>query len=300
MKQLQILVIIITAALFFTACEKNESTNLLSITGEVLMQDALTPTITTPLEGINVYLLNAPFTIDSITNWFTKTDILDSVQTNANGFYEFGQLKVGDYVVLPSDTATQYRFKWSENSDPLMISSTNSQKEFTINFITPEPIIENSGGEFKFEFRNYNFAVNYSWFTGDGTMRGKNIEIYRWARTWTIIEWHWWGPEWDWGSWYWHRIYHFGYMEYANSDMRALTWSYFKTSLSKDMSNWLYQYKDNFQIRFCVGGFVMDDVYTPWFTDVKKTITLSGETLKDSNEFEVDWKDDIVVVTRIN
>lgn len=171
MKNIKTLFIILAAALFFTACQKDENLNLLNISGEVLVQDALTPTITTPLEGITVYLLNSPFSIDTSNWWFTKTDILDSTLTDSNGSYTFNQLKAGNYVVLPMNPVINYQFDWSTSPDPNTISVENTQTDYTINFMAPEVVAENSLGSYTFTFNN------------SGDYPNSYIKIYRKSRT---------------------------------------------------------------------------------------------------------------------
>lgn len=197
--QLQTLLIIFATIVFFTACEKEETTNLLTISGEVLIEDALTPAITSPLEGSNVYLLNTPFTIDSITNWFTKTDILESTLTDANGLYTFSQIQVGNYTVMPVDTSAGYSFKWSENSDSILVSAGNTQTNYTINFTTPEPIVENAGrtgtftdprdnqtyttikiGKQTWFAENLNFETTNSWWYDNSSENGDYGRLYTW------------------------------------------------------------------------------------------------------------------------
>lgn len=162
MKNLRNLLIILTAALFLTACEKKETSDLLNISGEVLIEDAITPAITTPLEGITVYLLNSPFSVDTISWWVTKTDILDSTQTDNNGLYKFKHLQAGNYVVLPNDPIINYQFDWSASPDSNTISVENTQTDYTINFTAPEVIAENSPSAFTFEFNNINFSNRYN------------------------------------------------------------------------------------------------------------------------------------------
>jgi hypothetical protein len=295
MKNIKILFIILTAALFFTACEKDETSDLWNLSGEVLIQDALTPEITSPLEGVNVYLLNAPFTIDSITNWFTTSDILDSTKTNMNGLYEFKQLQAGDYAVLPADTTERYRFEWSENSDGILLSTANTKTNYKIDFTTPEPIAENSGGKFEFNINNQNFCG----ITDSGTLTGKRIAIYRKTRSWGL-QWNGWKSKLGWGNWNWKWIANKDYMSVEKYKSFYQLWKQVEISVDKNDDSLSKQYKDEFQIRFSTGGvyenFNSSGIKLKGSFDLKHTIELSGETLKNTNEFDVDWIDDKVTI----
>lgn len=281
MKNLKILFIVFSAVLFFTACEKEESSKLWTISGNVVMQDALTPDITSPLEGINVYLLNAPFTMDSITNWFTKTDILDSTVTDANGLYTFNQIQVGNYTVMPTDISARYRFDWSESPDPISVLSDNTKKEFTMNFTTPEPIVENSGGDFEFEFSGW--ADNVKGFsTSDGNSGGDRVlKLFRTRRNWGYLGWDWgwdFGPIFGWGGWYWDEVY-------STQNILGKPTNIDKViSITKDASFGSREYTNEFHVKIYMYWYQPN---THPFLDYKYTFDLDG--LTDENSYTISY-----------
>lgn len=229
MKNIKTLLIILTAALFFTACKKEDSVILLNISGEVLMQDALTPTITTPMEGITVFLLNSPFTIDTVNWWFTKTDILDSTLTDGNGFYKFSHLQAGNYVVLPINPIINYQFDLSTSPDPNTISVENTQTHYTINFTAPEVVAENSPGSYTFTFNN----------TGD--YPNSYIKIYRKSRTRDprissdpVFS------DWWWGDWKYEEV----------SEINGETLGDINTYTTNQTDTYCHEYNDQFVIKF--------------------------------------------------
>lgn len=288
------------------ACQKEETPNEWTISGEIVETDALTPEITRPLEGINVYLLNAPFTMDSITNWFTKTDILDSALTNKNGFYEFSKLQVGNYTVMPADSTAEYRFDWSESPDPIWVLSDNVKEEYTMNFTTPEPIVENSGSDFKFLFHNTAYCGYFDADSGS-TLTGKSIRINRLSRTWAYLGWDW-GPKFGWGDWYWVEVKISNYTKVLGifSVYDFELWEHFALNISQDASGWLRQYKDEFRIQFLLGVEAFSNPQThqvEWFhyrSHVASEYDISGDMLKSENKFEIDWKEDKLTVNHTN
>ena len=300
MKSNYLLMLILILAL--SACKKDESPKLWTISGEVRMQDALNPAITTPLVGINVYLLNAPFTMDSITHWYTKTDILDSTQTNADGTYNFSQLIPGNYSVIATDTIAGYRFDWSASPDPNNINAVNAKQVNTINFTTPEPIIENSEDSFTFKFNNFNYSSHFD----DGCCYGKHIVISRTKRGWDYLGWGAWGPIFGWGNWNWvgcgSTLYIWDPFTviFGTDDNIYNAWKNVSFSKTRDASSYMQQYKDEFLIEFYVGA-INGIIYPVFdFEELKYSLTLSGDDLKSTNEFNIDWKDDNPVITRIN
>lgn len=229
MKNIKTLLIILTAALFFTACKKEDSVILLNISGEVLMQDALTPTITTPMEGITVFLLNSPFTIDTVNWWFTKTDILDSTLTDSNGSYKFNLLQAGNYVVLPINPIINYQFDWSTSPDPNTISVENTQTVYTINFTAPEIVAENSPGSYTFTFNN------------SGDYPNSYIKIYRKSRSRDprissnpVFSDMWWG-EWK---------------DEEVSEIKGETLGDLSSYTTNQADTYFHEYKDQFVIEF--------------------------------------------------
>jgi len=137
--------VLIIATFFAVSCQKDEVPETLDISGKVVMTDAQVPEIKTPLEGVKIYLLRGTFSFDATFAGFIKSDILDSVITDADGFYSIYGLEPGGYVVLPNDTSTNYRFDWSESPDSPWIDANSSKEKYEINFSVPETVMENTG-----------------------------------------------------------------------------------------------------------------------------------------------------------
>jgi hypothetical protein len=262
MKNLQTLLIILAAVLSFTACEKEETSNLWNISGEIIMQDALTPEITTSLENIEVYLLNSPFTMDSITNWFTKTDILDSALTNADGVYQFSQLQAGDYVVMPADSTAGYFFNWSASPDSIWTSINNTQTDYKINFTTPEAVAVNSSNKFRFVFNVDGHTDHY-------------IRIYRKRKS---RKWDWYHFVWD--KWKWHSI--ISYRGYNEPPYEPET---FVHNEQEDDTYW-HKYADEFRIEI---GYLR--VAVDYADSEHPCNTFDVVNLKQTNTWDVIWKE---------
>lgn len=278
--------------LFFAACEKDEPSNLWTISGEVRMQDAQVPEITTPLAGIKIYLLKAPFTMDSL-NWFTKTDILDSVLTDADGLYKYNQLLPGDYVVMATDTIVGYSFDWTKSPDPVGFTAENAQKEYTVNFTTLEPIMENS--------ESMMFTFNHS---GDVNIC-KDVSITSRYRIRFGCGW-WFSEPCDWWPQLngWAQNYPIVNTTFnKSSDIPQLP--PFVPSLfyvHKETTNSIYEYENIFLIRFRTGTISPLNVNGIMATDMDTvyTMTISGDDLSDENIYDVIWHLDNVEVTRTN
>lgn len=242
MKTIKTLLLILITILIFTACKKDESSNLWTISGEVRMQDAYTPAITSPLEGINVYLLKAPFTIDSATSFFTESDIMAITQTNIDGVYNFNQLQVGDYLIMPVDTIMNYQFDWSESPDSISLKSENTQKDYTVNFTTSQPIIEN-----KTEF----FEVTF-FHSGDNSFL-KRVEIFRECRVRFGCGSWWTEPcDWYWSSlWPWQKENDINWENTADPTILPFPETSFRDAA--DATNPVYQYTNTFHFKFYTG-----------------------------------------------
>lgn len=255
MKIFKYLLLNLLATLFFTACEKDETPKLLSISGEVLVQDAITPEITSPLENITVYLLNSPFTIDTTALWFTRTNVLDSTKTDANGLYKFSRLQAENYEVMPIDTVTGYIFEKSVNSDNT-ISSDNSQLDYTLNFTAPEIVAENSPSTYTFQFNN------------SGDHPNCYIYIHQESRSRFCGMW--------WGKWEYNSV--------GGIDTETL--SDVNTYITKEENTYSHEYRNKFKIEF--GCFYID--YRSVTNSAPKTFLMyTVDDLKLNNVIDVEW-----------
>ena len=100
MKKLQTLLIIITAALFFTACQKEESVEIYdSISGVLTAGENVTAD---DLSGIKLYLGKLQEGIDpaSFTLKTGKVETATTQTINTDGIFTFNNLANGNYVLL--------------------------------------------------------------------------------------------------------------------------------------------------------------------------------------------------------
>lgn len=313
MKNLKILFIVFSAVLFFTACEKEESSKLWTISGEVRMQDAQTPEITSPLEGITVYLFNLSNIIDSTSTLSIQSDVIDYTQTNENGVYTFSAVEPGEFIVMAVDTTVGYRFIWSDSPDPIGFKVTNSQIEYAVNFETPEPVMENDNSKFEFKFFNLRDDELDHYYSHGGVFRGfygdkdfyKKIRVFRRARVAFGYGWFFTNP----GPWYWkpdqqvmnYRIEDINDPEYGyDTKLRDAIEQFDSPSLflDKDASTWLYQYKDEFLVKF----YKDKDHFTvlhDWMHS-SYSITVAGSQLHELNDYKVRWFNDEIRVYEID
>lgn len=314
MKNLKILFIVFSAVLFFTACEKEESSKLWTISGEVRMQDAQTPEITSPLEGITVYLFNLSNTIDSTSTLSIQSDVIDYTQTNENGVYTFSAVEPGEFIVMAVDTTVGYRFIWSDSPDPIGFKVTNSQIEYAVNFETPELVMENDNSKFEFKFFNLRDDELDHYYSHGGVFRGlygdpgfyKKIQIFRRARVAFGYGWFFTNP----GPWYWqpvekvenHELYLSYDVETGISEMklRDAIEQFDSPSLflDKDASYWRYHYKDEFLVKF----YKDKDFYTVLYEMMSPSysITVAGSQLHELNDYKVRWFNDEIRVYEID
>jgi len=282
---------LLVAFSFLLSCTQTDD-KLFNISGTVSVTDNEIPTIKTPLEGIQLYLFSAPLTIDTVTQWYDLSKVLDSTLTDSEGFYAFSNLQPADYVVLPVDTTGKYDFTWNDSPDSIWTEASSTQYDYEMNFSSPEPLAENSEDYFEFTFNNQNIQ-------GDA-----EIKFYRKA-----------DPQ-DCGffglsscnDWDWYSIDNLndsnggssiGAFIIAEQQLKS-TESYersqencsenvFEFKTLQDASNGCYHYKDQFHIRFFLNGTWIDTL-----------ILLSGDELKANNEFNVTWYTDHVEIERVN
>jgi len=281
---------LVLAFSFLLSCTQNDD-KLFNISGTVSVADNEITAINTPLEGIQLYLFSAPLTIDTVTQWYDLSKVLDSTLTDSEGHYAFNDLQPSDYIVLPVDST--YNFSWNDSPDSIWTEASSSQYDYEMNFSAPEPVAENGEEYFEFTFNNQNVQGN------------AEIKFYRKA-----------DPQ-DCGffglsscnDWDWYHIYSYGVYGYGkfitteqNSSDQLLksTHSYVSTQeycndfvyefkTKQDASTYAMHYKDQFHIRFFFNGTWIDTL-----------ILLSGEELKANNEFNVTWYTDHVEIERIN
>lgn len=100
MKQLQILLIIITAALFFTACEKKEDINYYdTISGILTPGENMSAE---DLAGLEIYLGRFHDSVDFLNITFETTAIesVGATTLNADGSFSFDKLTPGNYGLV--------------------------------------------------------------------------------------------------------------------------------------------------------------------------------------------------------
>lgn len=269
MKNLRNLFIILSAALFFTACEKEESLKLWNISGKVSMKDAEVEGVTTPFEGVKVYLFSFPFTIDTTTSWFSKEGIIDSTITDYNGLYNFQAVTPGDYLVYPQDSTKSYNFDWAESLDSVLLAKENLKTVYEINFTTLQTVPENYCNgcfDFYFDSRGSSKINSHEYDCA--------IVIYRKTRTWEA---YWdWGPRVRWGDWYYSKVRSDDWTDPGSTVSK-------KYNVAKDASNTLYQYKDDFIIKFYIYH------WTEVFPNPLYTLDISADDMNGYSNSDNKW-----------
>lgn len=102
-RQLQTLLIILTTALFFTACEKEETTeSYKSISGILTLGENVS---FEDLSEILVYLAKLPETVDPIDVNINNQEVIftETTTVNSDGSFSFENLELGNYVIALSE-----------------------------------------------------------------------------------------------------------------------------------------------------------------------------------------------------
>jgi len=152
---------ILIGGAMLSSCQKEE-TGPATVEGTVTSHNVNTPSITTPLEGIQVLLLDAQ---DRSVSDIVRDEVtLDSVFTDANGKYRFDGLLPGSYAVMPVDTTRQHvSFDVAAETSSPYFEVTGNAGSFNLDFSAPEPQAENSGEGFtiRIDYENVPGAAEY-------------------------------------------------------------------------------------------------------------------------------------------
>ncbi len=152
---------IIIGGALLSSCQKEE-TGPSTVVGTITSHNVNTPSITTPLEGIQVLLLDAQD--KSVSDIMRDEVTLDSVFTDANGQYRFDGLLPGSYAIMPVDTTRQHvSFDVAAETSSPYFEVTENSGSFNLDFSAPEPQAENSGEGFtiRIDYENVPEAAEY-------------------------------------------------------------------------------------------------------------------------------------------
>jgi len=156
--------IIIALALLFSACQKEEQQPAVtgSISGTLTTYDPATPLLTTPAEGIKLWLVNYDYPFDTVTYIGNEKAILDSAFTDARGNYSFSNLSFGNYAVAPVADTAGYRFEPTDPELSLPIALTETDPSQEVSYSAAWPGGENTGFTIHLEVvQNENTAADY-------------------------------------------------------------------------------------------------------------------------------------------
>lgn len=151
------LAVLFISLIVFSSCRRN-SGEATQVQGSVTVYNPDYPAIQHPLQGVMMYLLDAEVVEDMAGGAAGLDPCLDSVATDASGFYRFEGLDAGEYVVVPGQGEEDYAFIPADGDfQSAFFSVTGAGESLTIDFTAPEPVAENPEGTFSltFSFTNY-------------------------------------------------------------------------------------------------------------------------------------------------
>lgn len=132
------LILMIIFMSFMTSCRKETITG--SVSGVVTVYDPSSPLVKTPLEGINVYLVNTDFEIDSVDYANNAAAIVDYALTGSDGKYLITGIPEGNYAVVPIPDFTMYRFKPENDLDSVKFTISEQSLDHSVDFTAAVPI----------------------------------------------------------------------------------------------------------------------------------------------------------------
>lgn len=149
------------AAILLISCNKEESQVLGTVSGILTVEDENLPEITSPLEGIKVYLVDAELVSDLADTDLNISAILDSTLTDSKGKYSFSSIIEGNYYIIPFAAKPFYKFEAVSGSEANKFTIDSKNREYTIDFSAPDPTPEN-GSQFRvsLNFSNLNDSYN--------------------------------------------------------------------------------------------------------------------------------------------
>jgi len=138
--------VILSTLLIMLSCTKEEHQSVVTgtISGTLTTYDPATPLVTTPAEGIKLWLVDYDYPFDTVTYIGNEQAIVDSTFSDAQGSYNFAGLSFGNYAVAPVPDTAGYRF---ESTDPVLtlpLSLTEANPDKQVSFSAPWPGGENS------------------------------------------------------------------------------------------------------------------------------------------------------------
>jgi hypothetical protein len=164
MKKLKTLLILLTATLFFTACEKEESLeNYDSISG-VLTAGENVSSIDFSDIGIILAKLDDAVSLTSVSTETEEIEIIETITANADGSFSFEDLENGNYLVVISED-----FSFADEEFVVAVVDGNTPNKIirSVNRIT----INNKPKEYDWKITNYsNYSVSEISFFQNGDL----------------------------------------------------------------------------------------------------------------------------------
>jgi len=134
-----------TVLLLMAACQKDQQQPAVSgsISGTLTTYDPTTPLVTTPLEGIKLWLVDYDYPFDTLTYTGNEAAIIDSTFSDARGSYNFSNLNYGNYAVAPVPDTAGYRFEPTDPELTIVLTEADPSKE--VSYSAAWPGVENTG-----------------------------------------------------------------------------------------------------------------------------------------------------------
>jgi hypothetical protein len=141
--------ILVIATTVLSSCKKEDQIVSGTVSGTVKVYDPSAPLVKNPVSGIKVYLIKSDYKADTVNFDKNMAAILDSVLTDSNGKYQFANLTLGNYAVVPVQDAVRYQFEFEDSSTPKTFPINNASSSLSVNFKASIPSFTNSDNTFE-------------------------------------------------------------------------------------------------------------------------------------------------------
>lgn len=111
-----------------------------SVSGTINIYDPETPSIKTPIKGINVLLVNMNYVVDSLDYAHNEAAVVGNGTTDSDGKYLIVDIPIGNYAVVPIPDSIMYRFELENENDSVKFSIQKEMLDYTLDFKAPEMV----------------------------------------------------------------------------------------------------------------------------------------------------------------